>query len=74
MAKPKKNKLPVQTASVLPTTSAKAPGSQDEMKWKAEEALRTISRAEEHKEDKELMKHVKILAGDKMRAMEKICK
>ncbi len=44
-----------------------------EMKWKAEDALRDIERAEMHKKDKELMRHVKKHAKEKMKAMNKIC-
>ena len=71
----KKNKLPVAKGSVAPAASPMAPGTvNDDMKWKAEDALRTIERAEMHKSDPKLMKHVKILAGDKMKAMQKIAK
>lgn len=34
----------------------------DEMRYRAEEAMRTIARAEEHKRDKQLMQHVRALA------------
>lgn len=44
-----------------------------ERKWKAEEALRTIERAEEHRKDKSLMKDVKGLAKYKMNNLKKIC-
>lgn len=71
----KKNKLPIAKGSVAPSAPSMAPGTvNDDMKWKAEEALRTIERAEAHKSDPALMKHVKVLAGDKMLAMQKICK
>ena len=35
--------------------------SADEMRWKAEEAMRTIHRAAEHQKDKPLMREVKKL-------------
>lgn len=36
-----------------------APGYAEDMGWRADDALRTIIRAEEHKGDKGLMKEVK---------------
>lgn len=71
----KKNKLPIAKGSVAPSAPSMAPGTvNDDMKWKAEEALRTIERAEMHKSDSALMKHVSKLANDKMSALKKICK
>jgi hypothetical protein len=43
------------------------PGN-DEIRWKAEDALRTIHRAESHKKDKELMRHVKRMAKEQAKA------
>jgi hypothetical protein len=45
--------------------------SAEEMKYKARDALHTITRAEEHKRDRELMKHVKHLAKTQVKA---VCK
>ncbi len=71
----KKNKLPIAKGSVAPSAPSMAPGTvNDDMKWKAEEALRTIERAEMHKQDSKLMMHVSKLANDKMSALKKICK
>ncbi|HEX5508930.1 MAG TPA: hypothetical protein VFX37_10545 [Pseudolabrys sp.] len=42
-----------------------------DMRYRAEEALRTITRAEECKRDKALMKHVKKLAKTQVKA---VCK
>lgn len=44
-----------------------------ERKWKAEDALRDIERAEQHKRDKDLMRDVKGLAKEKMNSLKKIC-
>ena len=44
-----------------------------ERKWKAEDALRDIERAEAHKRDKQLMADVKGLAKEKMNSLKKIC-
>lgn len=48
-----------------PKTTATAgvvgPSHPEEMRWKAEEAMRTIHRAAEHKKDKPLMREVKKL-------------
>jgi len=40
----------------------------DEMRWKAQDALRTIHAAEGHKKDRELMKHVKKMAKEQAKA------
>ncbi len=47
-----------------PTASAMT----DEMRYKAQDAMRTIARAEDHKRDPELMGHVRTLADDVRRA------
>jgi len=44
-----------------------------ERRWKAESALETIQRAEQHKKDKMLMRDVKAMAKEKMAAMKKVC-
>ena len=44
-----------------------------ERRYKAEDALRTIETAERHKADKGLMKDVKTMARDRMKALGKIC-
>jgi hypothetical protein len=66
------NKLPIATASITPTMSNKV--SKDEMRWRAEDALRDIERAEKHKSDPDLMKHVGTIAKEKMAALKKVCK
>jgi predicted metal-dependent hydrolase len=43
-----------------------------ERKWKAEDALRDIERAEGHKKNKELMRDVKQCAKEKMQTMGKV--
>ena len=45
----------------------------NERKWKAEDALRDIERAEAHKRDKALMSDVKKLASEKVASLKKIC-
>lgn len=42
--------------------------SPEEMRYKAEDALRTIHRAAEHQRDKELMRHVKKIAKSQAKA------
>lgn len=44
-----------------------------ERRYRAEDALRDIERAEGHKKDKNLMSDVKSLAKEKMNTMKKIC-
>jgi len=45
----------------------------DDMQWKARNALEDIERAESHKRDRELMKHVKKAAREKVKNLKKIC-
>lgn len=58
----KKTKEKAIDAAVMKAT----PSYAEDMGWKADDALRTIMRAEEHKADKNLMKEMKKRA-DKMR-------
>jgi 4-hydroxyphenylpyruvate dioxygenase-like putative hemolysin len=51
----KKSKEKAVDAAVMKV----APSYAEDMGWKADDALRTIMRAEEHKGDKNLMKEVK---------------
>lgn len=70
MKKPVKNPLPV----AMPVQSPKVESAADEArKWKTEDALRDIERAEAHKRDKSLMRDVKKLAKEKMNNLNKIC-
>jgi hypothetical protein len=64
-----KNKLPVAEVATAP---APAPKDDGERKYKAEDALRCIERAEEYKRDRSLMKDVKGLARMKIKALGKI--
>ena len=66
-----KKSLPIAKAAVpaMPTEADK----DREMKWRAEDALRDIERAEAHKRDKDLMRHVKKHAKEKIKSMSKIC-
>lgn len=80
----KANKLPVSDKPVKVTVvsnstmSNASPMKQNrlspeessrERKWKAEDALRDIERAETHKQDKALMKDVKCLAREKIKSL-----
>ena len=72
-----KNKLtgamkPVPVKIVSPETSPASKRGID--KWEAQDALRTIQRAEEIKSNKPLMKAVKAEAKSQMKAMERVCK
>lgn len=64
-------------AKSLPTTRTESSEPRkdeaEEMKMKARYALEDIERAEAHKSDKALMKHVKAAAKSKMKALGKIC-
>lgn len=50
----------------------KGPSTSDERKWRAEDALRTLKRAEEIKRDNGLMKEVERCRRDEMRALAEI--
>lgn len=58
----------VETKEPSPKAKEKADLA-DERKWKAESALDTLTRAEEHKQDKALMRDVESVRSDKMRAL-----
>lgn len=49
--------------------AAMAPSMPEEMRYRAQDAMHTIARAEAHKRDGELMKHVRALANDVHRAV-----
>ena len=66
----KKNPLPVEQ-SAMPTISK--PDKDDEMRSRARYALEDIERAEAHKNDKELMRHVKKAAREKVKNLKKVC-
>ena len=56
-----------------PSYKMSAEDKERQRKYRAEDALRDIERAEAHKADKSLMKDVKCLAKEKMDAMKKLC-
>lgn len=56
-----------------PSVKASSDDIARERRWKAEDALRDIERAEGHKRDKTLMKDVKSVAREKIKNMQKIC-
>jgi hypothetical protein len=64
--------VPVKIVNDTPMTSTKSDDAR-ERKWKAEDALRDIERAEQHKRDKALMSDVKKLAQDKVKSLKNIC-
>ena len=68
--------IPVQIVDTMsPRISQKSDSDYqaEEMKRKAKYALEDIERAEGHKRDKELMKHVKKEAKEKIKTMSKLC-
>lgn len=72
----KKSKLPVERPSTKSIGNPVPPASDRdyearERKYKAQDALRTIQQADEHRKDKELMKDVKNLAKAAMKAVSK---
>lgn len=73
MARKMKNKLGQAVSVNAPTMPMPTIDKDREMKYRAEDALRDIERAETHRRDGELMKHVKKLAKDKVKSLDKIC-
>ena len=79
MAKKTSNKLPVAKAGGPVSIDRPAPykpSKQEldrERRYRAEDALRDIERAEGHKRDSKLMGDVKQLAQEKMSSLKKIC-
>lgn len=73
MAKKVKSKLMVAGVSDMPS-KVTGVDKEREMKWRAEDDLRTIQRAEEVKSDKSRMNMVKTLAKEQTEALKKICK
>lgn len=63
---------PVPVQIVDRPTAAKSDDAR-ERKWKAEDALRDIERAERHRGDKTLMGDVKKLAKEKVDSLKKFC-
>lgn len=64
----KKKRMPVE--SICATAGDK----ERERKYRAEDALRTMQRADEIKSDKGLMKDMKALAKEQMAALNKVAK
>lgn len=75
MAEVKKTSNPGKPSTKMPAAklapmNSLSPAAED-IKWRAKDAMHTIARAEEHKKDRELMKHVKQMAKQTMKA---VCK
>lgn len=76
----KKNKLPVASTSMpvavdkpyKPSPSEKKESEARERRYRAEDALRDLQRAECHRKDKSLMKDVKALAQEQIQALSKV--
>lgn len=73
--KPKNGKqkpVPVKIVSDYPETASINKGEQD--KYRAQDALRTLQRAEEIKRDKPLMRAAKAEAKSMMKQLSTVCK
>jgi hypothetical protein len=68
-----KSKLPIDQTSVSPTLAYKQTKEDEarQRRYRAEEAMRDIERAEGHKKNKELMSDVKALAKEKIDSLSK---
>ena len=64
--------VPVKIINDAPSPASNKDYEARERKYRAEEALRDIERAEKHKSDKSLMKDVKSCAKEKMKAYGKL--
>lgn len=64
--------VPVRIVNDAPSPSADKSYEDRERKYRAEEALRDIERAEKHKRDKSLMKDVKACAKEKVKTYGKL--
>lgn len=67
-----KKTLPVATKQATNQIAMPTIDKDREMKYRAEEALRDIERAKKHESDRDLMKHVKRMAKDKIKCLGKI--
>lgn len=65
----KQKPVPVKIVS----DRADVPAPYDDMKYRARDALSTLSRAEEIKRDKPLMKAVKAEARNQVKSLSKVC-
>lgn len=65
-----KNKLPTTDSPVVSTPRE---DDERERKYKAEDSLRTLERAEEIKKDRALMKDVKKVAKERIKNASKFC-
>jgi hypothetical protein len=75
-----KGKLPIAGASNasegIAMSAPNKPSKEDmerQRRYRAEDAMRDLERAEGHKKDKALMRDVKTMAKEKMNNLKKIC-
>lgn len=66
-----KNNLPTVNSIIANKLSKE--DIERQRRYKAEDALRDMERAETHKKDKQLMSDVKSLAKEKMNSLKKMC-
>jgi len=69
MAKAKS--LPIASPTEVASTKA---SRDNELRWRAEDALRTCEQYKKNEKDKQLMKAVKQLAKEKMKDLQKVLK
>jgi hypothetical protein len=70
-----KNKLPTTKKPIpvkIVSEGSKATIGGDDKKWRAEDGLCTLQRAEEIRKDKALLKDIKALAKEQVKALSKI--
>lgn len=70
-----KKRLPVAKDTNMPTSIMPTKADKDrERRWRAEDALRTCKEYEKIKNDKGLMKDVKMLAKEEMSKLKKVAR
>lgn len=68
-----KTPVPVKIVTDTANPSIDKDHEAERKRYRAEDALRDIERAEGHKRDKELMRDVKSVAKEKIKTMSKVC-
>lgn len=66
-----KKSTPTNSPSAYKPSAAEM---KERKRWEAEDALRTLNRAEEIKKNAALMKQVKAHASEQVKIMQKVCK
>ena len=69
-----KQSKPNESTLATPAYKPSAEDKRRQMKYMAEDAVRTLTRADEIRKDKQLMGHVKKHAREQVKTLQKVCK